>query len=74
MSSRSLKLITDRHEASRGLYVTTESLVRYRIGAQQVLNFTSIDLVRLAAGYPKFPVGNGDGMYETSLLLSTAIA
>ena len=48
--------------------------MRYRIGAQQVLNFTSIDLVRLAAGYPKFLVGNGDGMYETSLLLSTAIA
>jgi len=39
-----------------------ELLLHYRIGVQQVANFTSVDLVRLAAGYPKLPGGNGDAM------------
>jgi len=39
-------------------------LLTYRIGVQQVSNFTSVDLVRLAAGYPRLPSGNGGAMYE----------
>ena len=37
-----------------------------RIGVQQLTYFTSIDLVRLAAGYPKLTGGNGNAMYEIS--------
>jgi len=39
-----------------------ELLLHHRIGLQQVANFTSVELVRLAAGYPKLSSGNGDAM------------
>jgi len=36
---------------------------RNRVGVHQVTNFTSVDLVRLATGYPRLPNGNGNATY-----------
>jgi len=39
----------------------------FRTGVQQVLNFTSVDLVSLAAGYPRLRIESGNYEYELSM-------
>ena len=50
-----------------------ELVLDCRTGVQQVESFTSIELVRLAAGYPTLPGGSDHAMYEMLFLLTISL-